>query len=189
MAVNWYSLFSHTGKETETVAKLCRRNAKLCDVLTNNMRYQGGLKQAQKMSGDDIHAWLMTPGNVRPESVVTLNGYMRILPKEVLDYLKGIGCGVYNIHPAPITIYPDLKGKDPQERLFEGIRSGKYAYIGAVIREVDEGIDTGKILLQCTMFPSVVFTKDYIYDTLAKIGVDLWCRFFKEEVYKVEKNN
>lgn len=187
--VKWYSLFSHTGKETETVQKLMDEHLHLEAAITNNIDYNGPLPCVKLASGKRINEWLMEPGNVEPGSIITLNGYMRIVPAEVLDYLASINCKVYNIHPAPIWIYPDLKGKDPQERLWEGLQNGKYTYIGVAIHEVDPGVDTGKLMHWRMELPVGICTKDDLYDRLHLIGTEMWLEFFREEMWKDGTNN
>lgn len=182
--VNWYSLFSHTGKETECIRDMLRDKLKLVHALTNNVDYDGELDVIKFRSGADINTWLMEPGHVEPNSITTLNGYMRILPKEVLEYLASINCKVYNIHPAPIQLYPELKGADPQERMWDGLQSGKYQLIGVVIHEVNAGVDTGKIVHWVVELPTDVQTKDGLYERLHSMGFDAWFEFFEERMYE-----
>lgn len=190
--VNWYSLFSHTGGETEAIWKrlvrvpTAQQKLNLKRALTTNLKYDGALLGTLKMSGNFIHQWLMTPDNVEPNSIITLNGYMRVLPKDVIDYLHSIGCKIYNIHPAPIQLYPELKGKDPQERLYEGLRTLKYTCYGCVIHEVDEGVDTGRIVHWVYKLFNCIPTKDELYAELHDMGTQMWFEFFEQEMYKDE---
>lgn len=186
--VNWYSLFSHTGKETESLWRRLHRQFHLETAITNNSDYNGPLPCIKLMAPGLINEWLMQPGNVKPGSIIALNGYMRIIPAEVLDYLASIDCKVFNIHPAPIQLYPDLRGKDPQGRMYEGIRSGKYAYIGAVIHEVDPGVDTGRIIHWHYELP-VFLDKEDMYNKLHAIGTEMWVEFFREEMWKDGKSD
>lgn len=178
--VKWYSLFSHTGSETAALQKLLKSEVKLEVAITNNSKYEGPLPYIKLISAKYINEWLMEPGNVEPGSIVTLNGYMRIIPEEVINYLHSIDCRLLNIHPAPIQLYPDLRGMDPQERLYEGIQSGKYHYIGVVIHNVDAGVDTGSIVNWSTEFADPNMTKDELYQRLHDIGTKLWLEVFKE---------
>lgn len=180
--VKWYSLFSHTGSETEALQKLLKGEVELEVAITNNSKYEGPLPCIRLVLAKDINEWLMEPGNVEPGSIVTLNGYMRIIPEEVIDYLHSIGCRLLNIHPAPIQLYPDLRGMDPQERLYEGIRSGKYQYIGAVIHNVDAGVDTGSLVNWSLELADPSMTKAELYQHLHDVGTKLWLEVFKEVV-------
>ena len=187
--VKWYSLFSHTGKETEAVWNLLKDKLHLEAAITNNNAYEGPLPYIKLISGKYVNEWLMEPGNVEPGSIITLNGYMRIIPAEVLEYLASINCKVYNIHPAPIQIYPDLRGKDPQEALYAGLQSGKYSFIGAVIHKVDAGVDTGEIVHWQTRMPVDIRTKDDLYGALHAMGTAMWVEFFREEMWKDGTSN
>lgn len=178
--VKWYSLFSHTGKETENLWRRLYRQLHLETAITNNNDYNGPLPCIKLTSPGLINEWLTEPGNVEPGSIITLNGYMRIIPEEVINYLHSIGCRLLNIHPAPIQLYPDLRGMDPQERLYEGIQSGKYHYIGVVIHDVDAGVDTGSIVNWSTEFADPNMSKDELYQRLHDIGTKLWLEVFKE---------
>lgn len=178
--VKWYSLFSHTGSETAALQKLLEDDVELVVAITNNSRYEGSLPCIKLTSAKSINEWLMEPGNVEPGSIVTLNGYMRIIPEEVINYLHSIGCRLLNIHPAPIQIYPDLRGMDPQERLYEGIQSDQYHYIGVVIHNVDAGVDTGSIINWSIELADPNMTKAELYQHLHDIGTQLWLEVFKE---------
>lgn len=186
--VKWYSLFSHTGKETESLWRLLSGKAELDVVLTTNGGYRGELPRVIGGSGASINQWLTTPGNVVPGSIVTLNGYMRIVPAEVLEYLSSINCKVFNIHPAPIWLYPELRGKDPQERLWEGLQDGRYQYVGLVIHEVDPGLDTGKIVHWKMELPVNFSTKAEMYQLLHEVGTKAWVEFFEEEMWRDGQN-
>ena len=48
---------------------------------------------------------------------------------------------IYNGHPGLITKYPELKGKDPQERSFK-----QYETAGAVLHKVTAGVDEGDVI-------------------------------------------
>ena len=163
--VKWYSLFSHTGQETTDLAKMLYPDVELVVAITNNSRYEGPLPCLKLILAKDINEWLMEPGNVEPGSIVTLNS---------------INCRLLNIHPAPIQLYPDLRGMDPQERLYEGIQSGKYHYIGAVIHNVDAGVDTGALVNWSMELADPNMTKDELYQRLHDIGTKLWLEVFKE---------
>lgn len=176
---NWYGLFSHTGQELECLERLLNR--KVTKAVTNNLTYQGTLDCERIAKASDINSWLIQ--NVAPGSVVTLNGYMRILPREVLQHFEKHQVCALNIHPAPIKSYPELKGKDPQERLYQGVREGKYTCVGVVIHVVDEGVDTGTILLEHT-YPVTRNTSQATIDMLLRTaGICAWAKILRSSVY------
>lgn len=189
MANKWYGLFSHTGKELEAVQKLVGPQVHLEAVLTTNSSYEGALPYVKCISDKYVNEWLLDPANVEPNSIITLHGYMRILPEAVLSSLKLRGCKVFNIHPAPIQFYPELRGKDPQERMYEGIQKREYNYIGVVIHEVDEGVDTGKIVHWVLQMADHGMTKDELYECLHELGTQAWESFFRERMYENGENH
>lgn len=195
MVNKWYGLFSHTGRELETLASKDHEwGIRLNAVITNNMNYFGSLDMQgvavyRMASFKDVNWLLNQPQYVEDNSLITLNGYMGIVPSDVLHNLKMRGCKLYNIHPAPIQIYPELRGKDPQERMYEGIQKCKYNCIGVVIHEVDEGVDTGKIVHWVLRMADRCMTKDELYEYLHELGTQAWESFFRERMYERGENN
>ena len=88
------------------------------------------------------------------------------------------------MHPAPIQLYRDLKGKDPQERLFEGIHEGRYLYIGNVIHEVIPEVDSGEILawdlMPVNAGSAVCRSVDSLSKSLHSAATVLWTKFLEE---------
>lgn len=194
MVNKWYSLFSHTGSETEALHLSEEVPLRLEAAITDNWDYNGNLdgvvtRLYRLASREDINWLLKQPHLVEDSSLITLNGYMGIIPADVLQNLRERGCKVYNIHPAPIQHYPELRGKDPQERMYEGIQAGKYEYIGVVIHEVDAGVDTGKIVHWVLQLADPYMTKDELYERLHELGTQAWESFFKERMYEDGENH
>lgn len=187
MAIKWYSLFSHTGRETETLYGALWGTAELVMALTDNPEFRGVLPRVKLRARASIYEWLTTPGNVEPGSIVTLNGFMGIIPKRVLDYFRDINVKVYNVHPAPIHLYPELRGKDPQPRMLNGIRFGKYDTIGVVIHAVDEGVDTGPIVRTNCMRVHKDIPTHYMYECLRRLSIEAWLSVFQKEVWLHEQ--
>jgi phosphoribosylglycinamide formyltransferase-1 len=85
--------------------------------------------------------------------LVCLAGYMRIVGKVILDAYPN---RVINIHPALLPSFPGLHG---QQQAWEyGVK-----YSGCTVHFVDEGMDTGPIIIQAVV---PVFDDD-TEDTLA----------------------
>lgn len=177
----WYAMFSHTGKEIEAVSR--RLGCKPDTVYTNNLEYNGSL-QSRAWFGRHDDILKNSIGMLQPNSVLTLHGYNRILPKWYVEYLKEYSIKCYNLHPAPIQLYRDLKGKDPQERLFRGIHEGRYLYIGNVIHEVIPEVDSGEILAWDLMPVSSDYAVCRSVESLSKslhnAATLLWTEFLKE---------
>ena len=189
----WYGLFSHTGSELEKLIESDAVDIPLYAAITDNIDYVGNLPNLCKCyklySRGDVNWMLKQNHMVEDNSLITLNGYMGIVPSDVLRNLRLRGCKVYNIHPAPIQLYPELRGKDPQERMYEGIQKREYNYIGVVIHEVDEGVDTGKIVHWILQMADHGMTKDELYERLHELGTQAWESFFRERMYENGENS
>ncbi|HPZ90997.1 MAG TPA: phosphoribosylglycinamide formyltransferase [Bacillota bacterium] len=72
----------------------------------------------------------------RPDLVV-LAGYMRLLPREFIGQFAPI----INVHPSLLPAFPGLDA--PAQALARGVKLS-----GCTVHLVDEGMDTGPILLQ-----------------------------------------
>lgn len=100
--------------------------------------------------------------------IITLHGWLNIIPKEICDEYQ-----IYNGHPGLITKYPELKGKDPQVRAYEG----DYLSIGSVIHRVTPGVDEGTVILSSRMYNDCK-TLDDTFMKLKNISLKLWVKFF-----------
>lgn len=180
--MRWVALFSQTGSEIVNISESIGRWPDL--IITNR---QSGY--------DNINSKIMTNGRshvvftekkpevdrylqlIREGSFVTLHGWLRIIPPEVCEAYE-----IYNGHPGLITEYPELKGKDPQERAFEG----KYKIAGSVIHEVVPEVDAGKILKERAISIEGL-TLDEVYSSLHKVSTSLWVDFLKEKFNDTSK--
>ena len=140
----WITFFSQTGAE---IADLSEALGRWPDVIITNERpenlrtidprieKQGYFTWANKPTEEDYIATL----EKYPDAVVTLHGWLRVVPAYVCERSR-----IFNGHPGLITKYPELKGKDPQVRAFEG----KYDTIGCVLHEVNAGVDEGRVIAE-----------------------------------------
>jgi phosphoribosylglycinamide formyltransferase-1 len=85
--------------------------------------------------------------------LVCLAGYMRIVGRVILDAFPNM---VINIHPALLPAFPGLHGQ--QQAWDYGVK-----YSGCTVHFVDEGMDTGPIIIQAV----VPVYDDDTADTLA----------------------
>lgn len=113
--------------------------------------------------------------DILSSKIITLHGYLRILPGEFIQSYRPRA--IYNGHPGLITYYPELKGKDPQIRAWEG----KYPTIGSVVHEVTEGVDEGKVV-RFTAVPNHEDSLDGVYEQLKHTSLDAWLKFFRENL-------
>ena len=116
---------------------------------------------------EDLMTFLRTNYSNPKDVLITLHGYLRIIPSDVCERFE-----IYNGHPGYITAYPELKGKDPQ------IRAGEagHRWVGCVIHKVTAGVDEGPIEDQ-TGVPNTASSLDELYSLLKKKSLYLWVKF------------
>lgn len=80
--------------------------------------------------------------NVTPKNgLICLAGFMRIMSPEFIKHFKN---RIMNIHPAILPSFPGLHSQ--KQALDYGVR-----YSGCTVHFVDEGVDTGPIILQAVV--------------------------------------
>ena len=118
--------------------------------IVESKKFQGSRWEYDQKIIDVLNRYRITPKNC----LICLAGFMRILSPEFIKKYKN---RILNIHPA---ILPSFPGLDAQKRAVEsGVK-----YSGCTIQFVDEGVDTGPILVQAV----VKVRKDDTEETLAK---------------------
>ena len=109
-------------------------------------------------------------GRFKRGPVVTLHGWLRIIPKTICSRYE-----IYNGHPGLATKYPELKGYNPQKRAVG------YPEIGAIIHECIPELDAGRVIFQKSISNSG-FSEEEVYNELYKLSGDLWVQFLKDKV-------
>ena len=74
----------------------------------------------------------------KDKDIIFLCGYMMIIPPEII---KELNSRIINIHP---SLLPKYKGLNTHKRVLEN----KEAYHGCTVHQVNEGIDSGKLIAQ-----------------------------------------
>jgi len=172
----WVALFSQTGGEIVAVCKLLNRWPDL--IITNERpehlrEIHPELKDRvvfveNKPTEEELGMIIGQYGN----PLVTLHGWLRIMPASICSRFE-----IYNGHPGLITQYPELKGKDPQQKAFDlGLE-----HSGCVIHKVTEGVDEGTILLQRQVSIRGLEIGELFY-ILHSISVSLWVDFLKNKL-------
>jgi len=106
--------------------------------------------------------------------IVTLHGWLRIVPPEICSKYE-----IYNGHPGLIDEYPELKGKNPQEKAYRlGLEEG-----GSVVHRVTEGVDEGEILYS-TKASLKGLDLNGVYDILRETSMVSWMKFFTRLYYE-----
>ncbi len=172
--LNLAILISGRGSNMENILKSIKKNKIPINpvVVISNKADANGIKIAQKLGvkTEVVESDGLKGGNweydsklvsvlerykVTPQNgLICLAGFMRIMSSEFIKHYKG---RILNIHPA---ILPSFPGLHSQKQAIEyGVK-----YAGCTVHFVDEGVDTGPIILQ-----SVVKVKDNdTEETLAK---------------------
>ncbi len=173
---NWGVLVSQTGSEVIAIAKeigflpsLLVTNH-ISRIPQDNLRFFGE-------NGVIIRTIPFRPAlkdylflELLEKKLVTLHGFLRILPPELFSQFKG---QLYNGHPGLITYYPELKGKDPQVRAWER----KYETVGSVVHRVTEGVDEGEVV-RFTSIPNTAQSLDEMFYILRSTSLQAWKNFF-----------
>ena len=177
--MSWTAFFSQTGSE---IVNICESLNVWPDLIVTNREdgYEKISPKLQKRLNEGKQRMLFVEKKptveryheaIRDGNIVTLHGWLRIVPEEICDKYE-----IYNGHPGLITEYPELKGKDPQVRAFEG----KYKLAGSVIHEVVPEVDAGKILYEHAISIDGL-TLDEVYSSLHDVSTNLWIDFLREK--------
>lgn len=142
----WKVLFSQTGSE---IYKISERIGRWPDAIITNKSPESIESINPNLLEKAFDRFIFVPRipteleyrtAIGSANIVTLHGYLRIVPPEI--------CYRYNIfngHPGLITKYPELKGKDPQKRAWEEYRTNPRPYHGHVIHKVISAVDEGEV--------------------------------------------
>lgn len=172
----WIPLFSHTGTEVAAVVRLIQDLTIPFAIFSNQTEYSkvdlNIASLTEFLPHPDIMEEIMNIAkSTDKEIVITLHGYMRIIPPEIID-LPNVS--IYNVHPGDIVKYPELRGKDPQSKALD-LRLNT---TGVVIHRVDEGIDTGQVISREVIAINEHSLDSLIYE-LRLLSISMWCGFLR----------
>ena len=171
----WIAFFSQTGSEIADIADSIKRWP---DVIITNDRPEHLRTVDERICKQGYFTWSNKPTEdeyielleAYPDALVTLHGWLRIVPEYVCERSK-----IYNGHPGLITKYPELKGKDPQVRAFEL----KHETIGCVLHKVTAGVDEGKVIAEERVNAFGLDLED-TFRILRDRSLYLWVNFLKK---------
>jgi hypothetical protein len=178
----WIAMFSHTGSE---IARLADRLGRLPDKIITNLT-PGSTNISKDLTSEITFAnnkptvsdyrRLFTRGDF-----ITMHGWMRIIPGSVCREYD-----IYNLHPGLCTVYSELRGKDPQKRVFENDASvlggiKEYPTVGCVLHRAEEHVDFGKTIMErstgnCYSGPA------HLTEALKDMAVDMWEEFINYKI-------
>lgn len=169
--MEWIAFFSQTGSEIVELSKTLKRKPNL--IVTNNfeekIKFHPELRKLdvtiQSAKHDLLMNYFRTQVIFDPDTaLITLHGYLRILPEDICNRYD-----ILNGHPGLITKYPELKGKDPQIRAWEG----NYPVVGSVVHKVTPLVDDGEVL-SAVAYTNRCESLDDMYGLLKKSSLESW---------------
>lgn len=119
-------------------------------------------------SKDDFFRKISDELKARNVELVVLAGFMRIVRKPLIDAFPN---RIMNIHPALLPSFPGLHGQ--KQAVDYGVRLS-----GCTVHFVDEGMDTGPIIIQA----SVPVSPDDTEETLSERILKLEHKIFPEAI-------
>ena len=189
--MKWVAFYSQTGSEIVNVSKAIDRWPDL--VVTNKQddktthvelvqRVRQGdtklvtlpawPKEIDYLKAADKLGFSILRDEWMNEALITLHGYLRILPP---DFTKS--STIYNGHPGAIHIHPELKGINPQKKAWKE----NHIRVGCVIHKVTPELDDGPIVEKCLINNNFETFIDFL-DALHVASSELWINFLNERL-------
>jgi phosphoribosylglycinamide formyltransferase-1 len=106
--------------------------------------------------------------------LVVLAGFMKVLPANFVSALKG---KLINIHP---SLLPEFKGA---HAVRDALQAGA-TKTGVTIHYVDEGVDTGEIIVQSEVAIESNDTESVLHERIKKIEHELLASTIEQIAYK-----
>lgn len=130
-------------------------------------------------SGDDFFVKIAEELKKRDAGLVILAGFMRIVRKPLIDAFPNL---IMNIHPALLPAFPGLHGQ--RQALEYGVKIS-----GCTVHFVDEGMDTGPIIIQAAVPLLQDDTEETLSERILKLEHEIYpeaIRLFSEGRIDVE---
>ena len=176
LQMKWYTLFSQTGSE---IFQISERLGKYPDMVLCN-KQDGFDSINQNLIGkvpiiftDKKPTAEQYLHYIPEDALVTMHGWLRIVPGEVCEKRD-----IYNGHPGLITEYPQLKGKDPQQKAIDlGLE-----YSGCILHKATAELDGGPVIDVSDKVVIEGKTEDEVFAGLHEASVDLWVEFLHKKL-------
>jgi folate-dependent phosphoribosylglycinamide formyltransferase PurN len=167
--MNWVAFFSYTGTDIYNVSKKLGRFPDR--VITNNnpegvndhLIESVNINFIERSPSSDSYRKIIGA----TDTIVTLHGWMRIVPPDICKEYT-----IYNLHPGLISKYPELKGKDPQLKVYNSVECN-YTDVGVVIHRATEELDGGEIVVEKSV-PNTFSSFKKMNNKLHQMGTDAW---------------
>lgn len=178
----WVAFYSQTGSE---IKKLVQDgyvpDLVITDNFTSYLKNEEFFKEYNikqlivKLEGTKHDKISQYNNFLRVDDLVTLHGWLNIIPGDICEKYT-----IYNGHPGHIIEYPELKGRDPQERVFDELK--KYDKVGCVVHRVVEEVDSGEIVALAEMpirGENRIESIEGIFEACGMLSRDAWKDFFR----------
>ena len=189
MRKRWVAMFSQTGTE---IADICKywtaQRGTFIDIpkpdyiITNNVNTDSWHdvvynyykeSPAKFIVSRDINFINECLREFNPmTTLITLNGYLRILPDDITKKYD-----IYNVHPGDIEKYPELIGIHPQQKALDLQLNST----GVIIHKVTDELDQGTIISRETYDIKKNTDIETLVDDLRGISVKMWTNFLLEQ--------
>lgn len=164
----WITLFSQTGSEIVNISNRLKQKP---DLIITNKPFDSDtthpdLTDIVYMPDRPTSQDYLDIFKLYNDPLITLHGWLRIIPGDICDMYN-----IINLHPGLITRYPELKGKDPQWRVFR--MENLPSRVGCVIHQATAQVDSGEILMERSTlnhFPN----GDVLCRHLHWMATDMW---------------
>ena len=189
--MKWVAFFSQTGSEIVNISKTISQwpdvivtnkqsrfgtNDELLSVVESTINRYVTLpefpKEIDYLKVADILGYSILDEKWKDEVLITLHGYLRILPP---DFTKS--SNIYNGHPGLITKHPELKGLDPQKKAW----NESHIRIGCVIHRATPELDSGEVVAEKMIHNNFETFVDML-DALHFASSELWINFLNERL-------
>lgn len=170
----WIAMFSQTGSELQAI---CKRINKWPDLVITNAKQVNfdDWKQCHIIHVSNKDALRSSfykrifemHKQPQDELFVTLHGWLRIVPDDICEQYQ-----IFNGHPGDIVKYPQLKGKDPQQRAFDL----NLVSSGCIIHRCTKELDGGPIVLREEVIINDCKTADEVVNKLRKTSIEMWIK-------------
>jgi phosphoribosylglycinamide formyltransferase 1 len=137
------------------------------------------LRIREYSSRDDFYRKITEELQRRNVGLVVLAGFMRIIGKPLIDEYPN---RIMNIHPALLPSFPGLHGQ--KQAVEYGVKIS-----GCTVHFVDEGMDTGPIIMQAAVPVYHSDTEDTLSERILKLEHKIYpeaIRLFSEGMLEVQ---
>ena len=183
----WKTFFSQSGSE---IYEISTKIGRFPDAIITNKSFNDLDKINPNLLERCFDRFIFLPNKptveeyreaIRHADVITLHGFLRIVPQEICGKFK-----IYNGHPGLITKFPELKGKDPQAKVWYKHFEKPYKLHGHVIHEVIPEVDAGKVVSEKEFYSESIYKEfdslnDYII-RLHKLAIENWVGFMRKSL-------